>query len=111
MTKSYVAMGYKTCPVCHIKHDEVVLLDRRMKNSLENNVFMGYELCPEHAKLSVDYLTVVGGQDGVFTGETAHIRWEMAFQLFPHLNDKTITVVFASTEVMDELKKLANKVI
>lgn len=106
MAKSYVGMGYKTCPVCHVKHDEVILLDRRMKNSLENSIFMGYELCPEHMKMCDEYLAVVGGQDGVFTGEVVHIKWKLAYDLFPHLNDKTIKVVFAAQVVMDQLKQL-----
>ena len=107
MTKSYVGMGYKSCPVCHIKHDKVILLDRRLKSSLNDNVFMGYELCVEHKKMSEEYLTVVGGQDGMFTGETAHIKWDLAYNLFPHLNDKSIKIVFASEKVMEEIKQLA----
>lgn len=110
MTKSYVAMGYKTCPVCHTKHDEVVLLNKRMKASFEESgVFMGYELCPEHIKMSDEYLTVVGGEAGQFTGEVAHLRWHVAFDIFNHISDKSIKVVFAEQAVIDHLKQLASK--
>lgn len=32
--RSYVGMGYALCPVCGTKHDEVVLLDKRLRDSL-----------------------------------------------------------------------------
>lgn len=51
MSKSYVGSGFSLCPVCGIKHDEVVLLDKRLSNSLERENFMGWAMCQEHERL------------------------------------------------------------
>jgi hypothetical protein len=48
MEKSHVGMGVSVCPVCGKEHNEVVLLNTRLKNTLTNHMFMGWELCPVH---------------------------------------------------------------
>jgi len=49
--KSYVGMGHYVCPVCLKEHSEVVLLDKRLKNTLTCHEFAGWEICAEHQKL------------------------------------------------------------
>ena len=80
--KSHVGMGHKVCPVCHKKHDEVVLLDRKLRKVIERDNFLGFELCPEHAAMSGEYLALVeatekGGSIGL-TGNVCHIKWAVA---------------------------------
>jgi hypothetical protein len=62
--KSHVGMGHSICPVCGIKHDEVVLLSTRiifgkLQESLERDNFMGFALCPEHEAMREEYLALV----------------------------------------------------
>jgi hypothetical protein len=58
--KSHVAMGYYLCPVCLTKHTEVVVLDKKLKASLPPSVFVDWDLCKEHAKLSLEnYVHIV----------------------------------------------------
>lgn len=86
--KSHVGMGYKVCPVCHTKHDEVVLLDKRLRNTLERDNMMGYALCPEHEAMSGEYLALVEmtgsykDRTAAFTGNVAHVRRTVAAQIF-----------------------------
>lgn len=46
--KSYVGLGYEVCPICGAEHTETVLLDTRMKDSLEHHNHTGWSLCPDH---------------------------------------------------------------
>ncbi len=70
--KSHVGMGFEVCPVCGIEHTETVLLDRRMRNSLEPKSFTGYSLCPEHVKQKeAGYFFLIVVDNG---GEHAHIK-------------------------------------
>lgn len=84
MTKSHVGTGYMVCPVCGEKHDEVVLLDRRLKDSLEPESALGWALCPAHARMKDEYVALVEVEEepsGVNplatakrTGQIAHVR-------------------------------------
>lgn len=96
MSKSHVGMGYAVCPVCGTRHDEVVLLDSRMKETLERENFTGFALCPEDKKLHDEgYIALVVAAsvpEGVpfheqfnaakRTGEVIHIRYTVAAQIF-----------------------------
>ena len=49
--KSYVSIEKKQCPICGTLHDVGILLDRRLKDSMEQSTVTGYDLCPEHKEL------------------------------------------------------------
>ena len=49
--KSYVSIEKKQCPICGTLHDVGILLDRRLKDSMEQYTVTGYDLCPEHKEL------------------------------------------------------------
>lgn len=54
--KSYVGLGFTVCPFCGKENEEnCVLLDTRMKNTLDKRNFMGFKLCEEHEKTAKDY--------------------------------------------------------
>jgi hypothetical protein len=84
MTKSHVGMGYHVCPVCLKEHDPVVLLDRRLRNSLTDHEFAGWKLCEEHqAKFNEGYIALIECEnrptsmaDAKRTGNIAFIRTE-----------------------------------
>ena len=50
MSKSFVAIEQKMCPVCGVihSHDCGLLLDKRLKESMDSHVTTGYGLCEEH---------------------------------------------------------------
>ena len=49
--KSYVSIEQKQCPICGTLHDVGILLDRRLRDSMEQSTVTGYDLCPEHKEL------------------------------------------------------------
>lgn len=53
---SYVGMGHTVCPYCGNKSGDLVLLDRRMKNTFTagENLFVGLEPDKECAALAAD---------------------------------------------------------
>ena len=92
--KSHVGMGAHVCPVCTKRHDEVVLIDKRLKKTLTSDEMMGFKLCEEHQKLKdEDYIALVGIDENksmqpydiatVYrTGKIAHIRDSAYPQIF-----------------------------
>lgn len=54
--KSYVGMGFTVCPFCGKENEEnYILLDSRMKNTLDKRNFMGFSLCEEHRAVAENY--------------------------------------------------------
>ena len=49
--KSYVSIAKKQCPICGTLHNVGILLDKRLKDSMEQSTVTGYDLCPEHKEL------------------------------------------------------------
>lgn len=47
MEKSHVSIEVKVCPICVKQHDVGVLLDKRLKKSLERRTVTGMAICPE----------------------------------------------------------------
>ena len=61
--KSYVSVENKICPVCMKQHEHNcgVLLDTRLKSSLERTTTTGYSLCEEHERLyNEGYIALIG---------------------------------------------------
>lgn len=118
MTKSHVGMGYQVCPICYTKHSEVVLLDRRLRDSLERDNFVGFELCKEHADLQEDYVGIVeienqGNQVTRLspksvkpTGRYAMVRREAASHIF---NVELGTMTYIDVEGFEKLLALSGQ--
>lgn len=111
--KSYVGMGHLVCPVCHEKHGESVLLDKRLRNTLTRNTFLGYELCPNHLKMSEEYVALVEttgrprrDSNAQFTGQTAHLSWAVADQIFDVEMNRNYPFVFVEVGVIAKLQAL-----
>ena len=118
--KSHVGMEQKVCPVCGQAFDTgAILMDKRLRNSLERKTFTGWDLCPEHAKLwERGYIALVecdpekskfsGGtikpEDAYRTGRIAHIRKEAAKHIFNV--EMTSPVAFVEPGVVDMLEKM-----
>ena len=123
MEKSYVSLDTKVCPICTKKHSVGIILDKRLKETLERNTITGYETCAEcttHiennfiAFVSVDiekstrnsneHLSVEGAYR---TGRIAWLKKSVAEQIFNHKINSPM--VFASDQLIDTLEKLRNE--
>lgn len=115
--KSHVGMGYYVCPICYEKHDEVVLLDTRLKQTLERDNFMGFALCSKHDEMRKDYLALVvvankqtgnslKPEDANPTGEYAHIRREVVKQIFSMPVPDDQVMAYVDQDVLDKIKRM-----
>ncbi|VGO13675.1 hypothetical protein PDESU_02232 [Pontiella desulfatans] len=118
--KSHVGMEQKVCPVCGQAFDTgAILLDKRLRNTLERKTVTGWDLCPEHAKQwEKGYIALVEcdpekstftdgtikPQDAYRTGRIVHIRKAAADRIF----DVEIKspVAFVEPGVVDALEKM-----
>lgn len=113
MEKSHVGMGHHVCPVCGIKHDEVVLLDRRLRNTLTPHEFVGFKMCPQHQALFDDgYIALIevnskpkDFQTADRTGALAHVRAEAFTKLF-HLPVPEQGTAFVEVGTIKKLEEL-----
>lgn len=119
MEKSHVGLGFHVCPVCACEHDEVVLLDKRLKNTLEHKNFVGWEMCANHKKLyDDDYVALVGIDPeqskppytpaSVYrTGAVAHLKVYAFKELINQdVPDNEARMCFVPDEVIDMLQKI-----
>ena len=123
MTKSHVSMEQACCPVCGKLHDTgAILLDRRLRDSMEQHTVTHYALCPEHLKLHEDgYIAFIGVpndyhpqdnkanvNDTPRTGDIVHIRRELAKQIIPAITDAHLALpfIFISQEGIDQIKEM-----
>ncbi len=119
-TKSHVGMEQNVCPVCGKAFDTgTILLDRRLRNSLERKTVTGWSLCPEHAKLwEKGYIALVecDPEKSQFSGGTikpedafrkeriVHIRKAVAARIFNV--EMTSPVAFVEPAVVDMLEEM-----
>ncbi len=117
MNKSHVGLGYQLCPICYEKHDEVVLLDRRLKDSLEHDNLMGFPLCPKHEAMKAEYLALVEcsneqvdgnlkPKDAKPTGQIAHVKRESAKRIFNIALPDDLAFVYCEVGVIEKLKSM-----
>lgn len=116
--KSHVGMGYQVCPVCYKKHDETVLLDRRLRNTLERDNFTGFSLCDEHRAMTGEYLAIVEAEaptnrksiqmsDAKPTGRYAHIRRSRVKDVFNVDIPDDLDLIYVEVGVIDKLQGMA----
>lgn len=121
MSKSHVSMQMKICLVCCNKYSAAILLDRRMKDSLEPETLTGYGLCDEHNKLFGDgYIALIGIDESKSTVETngnilphnayrtgnvIHVKYHVLEGFFNITIDKSLPVIFVEDAVIDKLKE------
>ena len=118
-TKSFVGMGHYLCPVCMKEHDTVVLIDKRVKNSLDRDNYLGWSLCEEHqSQLEEGYVFLIEVSNDPQqkstikleelnrTGNYAAIRRTVFERVFNQLNPQIVNVV--EVGVLDSLKEMQN---
>ncbi len=116
--KSHVGMGFSVCPICGAKHDEVVLLDQRLRQSLTQHEFMGWALCPEHEAMRAEYLALVeveGQPTGTGheqlakakrTGEICHVKREAVPHIFNVEVPEDLPLIFVEQGTIAKLKEM-----
>lgn len=74
MEKSYVSMGQKICEVCGRQYsDGTILLDRRLRNSMNRETVTGFGMCDEHRKLKEDgFVALIGIDESASVIDTAN---------------------------------------
>lgn len=94
MDKSHVSLEQKVCPVCGVTFDSgAILLDRRLRQSMERTTITGWDLCPDHqAKYDEGFIALVecdeakgsgNKPDEVWrTGPIVHIKQEAFDRVF-----------------------------
>ncbi len=112
--KSHVGLGYYYCPVCLEITDEVVLLDKRLKNTLEKDNFMGWKPCSVHEQqFNEGYIALIETtsnnpsqlNDKERTDNFAMIRKEAFDQIFNIAT--TSKIVFIDPEAFKQLQEMA----
>lgn len=120
-TKSHMSLEQKVCPVCGITHSHncAVLLDKRLRNSMERHTITGYGLCEEHDRLNQEgYIMLVAAKNPADkatmqvgkaerTGEIAAIKREVFMQLFNvPAAQAQLPMVYVEPEVIEHLRQL-----
>ena len=122
--KSHVSLEQHVCLVCGTRFDTgAILLDRRLRASMERHTATGWGLCPEHQKLSDEgFVALVecdpqrsgspagGGrvkpEQAYRTGRLAHLKREAFAQVFnvPIAADQPC--VFVEPGVIEQLQTM-----
>lgn len=124
MEKSYVSLEAKVCPVCgktH-SHNAGILIDRKMRNSLEHETITGYGLCEEHDRLfKKGYVALVEvdesrseitgegirPENAYRTGRIIHVRKKLVLDMIPSLRGTKLgPMAYIKPEVFNYLEKL-----
>jgi hypothetical protein len=121
--KSRVSLEQKMCPVCGKEHTYNcgILIDHRLKDSMERYTTTGYGLCEEHAKLwKDDFVALIvvdldksgGGrklEELYRTGEITHMKIESFKQVFGVEDSDVCPLVAISIPMAASLKKKMDK--
>ncbi|MGL6428633.1 hypothetical protein [Aeromonas hydrophila] len=98
--KSHVSMERRVCLVCGTAYDTgSILLDKRLRASMERYTTTGWGLCAEHQKLSDDGFVALVECDSERSGSPAgggQVKPEQAYRTgrLAHLKRKVFTELF-----------------
>ena len=122
--KSYVSLEQRVCVVCATPFDTgSILLDRRLRASMEHHTTTGWGLCPEHERLrSEGFVALVecdpqrsGARSGdgrlkpaqaYRTGRLAHLKREVFARVFDVAIAAEQAVVFVEPDVNEKLQAM-----
>jgi hypothetical protein len=123
--KSYVSLSASVCPICGREFENgELILDRRLKNSLERVTVVDARLCPDHQKLADDgYIALVAIDESKSkfeangnlkpecayrTGDIIHIRRTVADKMFNvPISDREF--VYCDLGIVEHMKRLADE--
>ncbi|MFM5701041.1 ATPase [Aeromonas dhakensis] len=122
--KSHVSLEQHVCLVCGVAYDTgAILLDKRLRASLEHHTATGWGLCPEHQKLSDDGFVAlvecdpqrsgspavdgrVKPEQAYRTGRLAHLKREVFTQVFNAPIAADLPCVFVEPGVIEQLQAM-----
>lgn len=122
--KSHVSLEQRICLVCGQPYStNAILLDKRLRQSLERETITGFGMCGEHyAKYQEGYIALVGcdpektrvrgstvdPEDAYRTGEVVHLRFTAWPNIFnsplPTKDGRPLPLVFVDQAVIAMLK-------
>ena len=122
--KSHISLERHVCLVCGVAYDTGnLLLDKRLRASMERHTTTGWGLCPEHQKLSDDgFVTLVecdpqrsGSPSGAArmkpeqayrTGRLAHLKRNVFAKVFNVPIEANQPCVFVEPGVIEQLQSM-----
>jgi hypothetical protein len=125
--KSHVSLERKVCVVCGAAYDTgAILLDRRLRKSLERHTCTGSGLCPEHQRLYNDGFValvecdpeksgnlavgaVLEPAQAYRTGRIAHLKRETFGRVFNVPIGSERPYVFVEPGVIDTLQSMTHQ--
>ena len=121
-TKSHVSLEQRVCIGCATTYDTgALLLDKRLRATLERHTTTGWGLCPEHRRLHEQGFVAlvecdpeksgnpnagatVKPEDAYRTGQIAHIRREVFEHIFNTTAGRDVPCVFVELGVIEKLQ-------
>ena len=123
--KSYVSIEKKQCPICGTLHDVGILLNKRLRDSMEQSTVTGYDLCPEHKELHEKgfialVVPAVSPTEGVThlkvetarSGKYLHIKREVLKNIFVNVPADTIELpmLFIGEDTFNWFEQQTNQI-
>lgn len=124
--KSHVSLEQHVCLICGVAFDTgSILLDKRLRASMERHTATGWGLCPEHQKLSDDgFVALVecdpqrsgspagGGrlkpEQAYRTGRLAHLKRDVFAEVFNVPIAANQACVFVEPGVIEQLQAMVS---
>jgi len=122
--KSHVSMEQHVCLVCGVAFDTgAILLDKRLRASMERHTTTGWGLCAEHQKLADDdFVALVecdpqrsGSPNGSVkpeqayrTGRLAHLKRHVLSKMFNVRIEANQPCVFVEPGVIEQLEAMVS---
>lgn len=121
--KTYVSIETKICPICGVahSHNTFVLLDKRIRNTLDPKTCTGYALCEEHQSLLDEgYIALIGAnndsnsdtvkmEEADRTGSLVHLKHNVFNDMFNMELPDSTPFIFVEEQVIEMLKELNNE--
>ena len=121
MTKSYVSLETKVCPVCGIEFEtESILMDTKMRDSMETRTTTGYGLCKKHqAEFEDGFIhlvvadsedktsTLIKIEDALYTGEIISVKRDILCKILDKDIDARLPFVYIDQEAANIIKEMA----
>ena len=113
--KSHVGMGFYICPATGNKLESTeILLDKRLKASLEPENFMGWKLSPEvQEQIDNGFVCLIVIDEEKSTGHKPHEVWRTGDVVYMKLEaaqqaygDEVKDLAFISEASFEDIKKL-----
>lgn len=121
--KSFVSLEQRVCLVCGVSFDTgALLLDKRLRHTLERHTATGWGLCAEHqkkfdegfvalvecdpARTLASVGDVLKPEDAYRTGQVAHVRRALFQELFAVSVKPEVSFVYVELGIIAAIEKM-----